>query len=183
MSCLLRRSRCRATWSSCSPEVGRGLGAEPLPVRARRDAGEVDDAGFAELVREVGVDDAPLGLLHEPHQPAEPAARELQHRQGDVDPPLVAGDVVEQHAACAATDGMAVWPSSAAAMAWTCLADPLGSDGVALELGELAAQHEQVEPLGVLVVVALRRRQAGQARGDLARRPRGSACATRPSSA
>ena len=47
------------------------------------------------------------------------------------------------------------------------LADALGGHGVAVELGELAAQDEQVEALGVLVVVAHGRGQAGEVLEDL----------------
>ena len=60
------------------------------------DSGEVDDAGLAELVLEVGVDDGALGLVDEPHQAADSAPGQLEHRQGDVDPPLVTGQLVEQ---------------------------------------------------------------------------------------
>ena len=60
------------------------------------DAGELDDGGVAELVLEVGVDDGALGLVDEPHQAPDPAAGQLEHRQGDVDPPLVPGELVEQ---------------------------------------------------------------------------------------
>ena len=52
-------------------------------------------------------------------------------------------------------------------MFWTCLAEPLGGNGVAFELGELAAQDQQVEALGVLVVVLEAGGQSGQILGDL----------------
>ena len=74
-------------------QVGAGLGAEPFPVRAGGHPGQLDHGALAELVGEVGVDDCPLGLLDEPDQAADPASGQLQHRQGDVDPPLVAGDL------------------------------------------------------------------------------------------
>lgn len=58
--------------------------------------GELHDGAFAELVGEVGIDDGALGLLHEADQRPDPAAGELEHRQGDVDPPLVSGELVEE---------------------------------------------------------------------------------------
>jgi hypothetical protein len=60
-------------------------------------AGQVDPSGFAELVGEVGLHDGFLGLLQDPPQTAQLAAAQLQHRQHDVDPPVVAGDLVEQN--------------------------------------------------------------------------------------
>ena len=47
------------------------------------------------------------------------------------------------------------------------LAKSFGGNGVALELGELAAQDQQVEPFGVLVVVLGAGRKSGQILGDL----------------
>ncbi len=41
-------------------------------------------------------------------------------------------------------------------MCWTVSRNRSASDGVAVELGELATQDQQVEPLRVLVVVAHR---------------------------
>ena len=47
------------------------------------------------------------------------------------------------------------------------LAEPFGGNGVAFELGELAAQDQQVEAFGVLVVVLEAGGKSGQILGDL----------------
>ena len=148
-------------------EVGAGLGAEAFPVGAGGDAGQLDDGALAELVFEVGVDDGALGLLHELHQAADPAAGQLEHRQGDVDPPLVAGELVEQQL-LGRDRGDRGLAEQGGGDVLDLLAEPLDEDGVALEVGELEAQQEQVEPLGVLVVVALGGGQPGQVLGDVA---------------
>ena len=57
---------------------------------------QVDRGPVIEGVLEVGVDRALPGLVDEPDESADPQPGELEHRQGDVDPPLVARDVVEQ---------------------------------------------------------------------------------------
>ena len=119
-------------------EVGAGLGAEPFPVRARGDAGQVDDGALADLVVEVGVDDGPLGLLHEPHQGADPAPGQLEHRQGDVDPPLVAGQLVEQ-LLLRLDRGDRGLAEQGGGDVLDLLAEPLEGHGVAVEAGRAGA--------------------------------------------
>ena len=88
-------------------EVRTGLGAEALPVGARGHPGEVHDRALAELVREVGVHDGALGLVEEPHQSTDPPARQLEHRQGDIDPPVVLGETLKQQ-----TSAPRHWPGT-----------------------------------------------------------------------
>ncbi len=58
--------------------------------------GEIDNRALAEFVREVGVDDGPLGFFDEPHETSNPPTRLFEHRQGDIDPPVIAGNLVQQ---------------------------------------------------------------------------------------
>ena len=75
--------------------------------------------------------------------------------QGDVDPPLVTGELVEQ-LLLRFDRGDRGLRQQGGGDALDSLAQPFEADRVALESGELEAQQEQVEPLGVLVLVALR---------------------------
>ena len=77
-------------------EVGGGFGLEPFHVGAGCEHRQVDGHRCGQLVLEGGVDDVFLGLVEELQQPAQAASGRLQHRQCHVDPPLVAGDFVEQ---------------------------------------------------------------------------------------
>jgi hypothetical protein len=133
-------------------EVSHGLGPEPLEVRARRDARQVDLGGVAELVLEVGVDGVAPGLLHEPHEATDPQPGQFEHRQGHVDPPLVTSDVVEQRQLLR-DRGDRLLAEQRGRDGLDLLAQPFGGDRIAVQLGELAAQHEHVEALGLLVVV------------------------------
>lgn len=62
----------------------------PAGVRAR------DLLQFPDLIGDAGVDDDLLGLGEELDERAQAPAHELEHRQGDVHPPLIAGDLVEE---------------------------------------------------------------------------------------
>ena len=82
-----------------------GAGAVELASRVNAAAAELaaavapahsDDGPIADLVLEVGIDDCPFGLLKETHQTSDAAARQLQHRQRDIDPPVVLADLGEQ---------------------------------------------------------------------------------------
>jgi hypothetical protein len=145
-------------------EVGTGFRAEALPVGAGGDAGEVDDAALAELVGEVGVDDRALGLLCEPHERANSAPGQLEHRQGDVNPPPVAGQLVEQLLLRLDRRDRRLAEERASDVL-DLLAEPLEQPGVAVQPCELETRQDEVEPLGVLVVVALGRGKAGEVAG------------------
>ncbi len=60
------------------------------------DSAQLDLLDVAELVGEVGVDDRALAFLQEFDEAAGAAACVLEDRQRDVDPPLFAGELVQQ---------------------------------------------------------------------------------------
>ena len=71
--------------------------AEAVEVRPGGGApAQRDVLDLAELVGEVHVDDPAPALLEEAHEAAHAAPRGLQHRQRDVHPPLVAGQIAQQ---------------------------------------------------------------------------------------
>ena len=67
--------------------------APPVP-------GSIDLGCLADLVLEVGVDDALLRPLDQRHEQAQPLADLFEHRVADVDPPLVGLDVLDQRELC-----------------------------------------------------------------------------------
>lgn len=69
------------------------LGAEALHVDTGRSAGQRDLGGRDEFVGEVGVHRVALAWLDQPHEATQAQPGAFQHGQGDVDPPLVTGDV------------------------------------------------------------------------------------------
>jgi hypothetical protein len=85
-----------------------------------RDPVQVDLLQLPDLIGDVGVDDDLLGLGEQLDQRAQAPAHELEHRHGDVHPPLVAGDLVEQ-VLLALMTGMALWSSRPEAICWTCV--------------------------------------------------------------
>ena len=69
---------------------------ELLHGQLRCDTEEVDDALIAELVREIRVQHFAAVLFDEPNQRTELLADVLEHREGDILPPLVGLDVPNQ---------------------------------------------------------------------------------------
>ena len=161
-------------------EVRGGLGAEAFPVRAGGDAGQIDERGFAELVLRSRC--RPTVFLVFSRNRTSPRSRSRASSS--------IGRVTSTHHSSPATSSSSdllcghrrdrgLGRAAPTAMFWTCLAQPLGGDGVAFELGELPAQDEQVEPLGVLVVVRYAWTAARPGARRRRRRPRRSASTTR----
>lgn len=117
--------------------------------------GDLD--AIAEDVFEVGIDRTATRFLNEPNQAADPDPRELEHRKSDVDPPFVARDGFQQH--CLPRhrrDGRLAQQCGRDLL--HCFPDSLSGQRVTVELRELAAEDQQVEPLRVFIVVPHGRR-------------------------
>ena len=160
-------------------QVGAGLSAETVPVGAWQDAGKLDHGAFAELVGEVRVDDRALGLVDEPDQGTDPSPGELEHRQGDVDPPLVAAELVEE-LLLGLHRGDGGLAEQGGGDVLDLATQPLEQHRVALKAGQLQPQQDQVEAFGVLVVISGGRWQAGEVVGDVAGLLRGQRRPRRP---
>ena len=93
-------------------QVGLRLGPEALPVHAGGDLRQVHQVRVVEGVLEVGVDRVLSRPLHEAHESAQPKPHDLEHREGDVDPPLVAGDLVEQLRSARRPRGWSSWAAA-----------------------------------------------------------------------
>ena len=72
------------------------IGAKAVCVDTDRDAVEVDLLHVSKFVRDVGVDDDALRLGEQLDQSSQATTHELKHRDGDVHPPLVVGELVKQ---------------------------------------------------------------------------------------
>jgi hypothetical protein len=142
-----------------------GLLPELAHVQASRHLRQVDRGGLAQLVLEVGVDHLLLALRDQLDQRAQAPAHGLQHRHGDVVPPLVASDGADQHdlgldrrnrglVFQRAGDGLDLLPQA-------------GEVRLGLQDGKLRAQDQHVEALGLFVFVRLLRWQAGDAVAQL----------------
>ena len=154
-----------------APQPVPRLGPEPFQVGADADPGQGHRDRVAEFVGEVGVDRPLLARVDVPDEQPEPAAGQLQHRERDVDPPLVGLHLAEQgQLGCHRRD---------AGLAQQVGGDRLHLRPPPLERRLITFQHRQlegedheVEPLGVLVVVHERGRQRGQVLRGFRRRVR-----------
>ena len=153
-------------WSSCSRRNARALARNRSKSVAAAKPGSSTSRLGADLVLEVGVDGLALGLLDELDQGAQPPAAR----------PPASATVTSCHHSSVCTSwisgswsrtiGMLAFSSSSPAIALT-WSRRRSNAGLRPQQRELEAQHQQVEPLGLLVL--------GRPARTAGRRPRATA--------
>jgi hypothetical protein len=77
-------------------EERANLRAKALGAARHDEAGKLDGLALPYLIEEVGEDQRALLFLHQLHQPTQTSAQDLEHRHGNIGPPALLLDLLDE---------------------------------------------------------------------------------------